>query len=87
MVKHRREGQELVHCDACGATNARVRRVTRSYGSGADLLVIENVPVISCPACGETYMTADTAHELERLKRERHALATDRRVEVVSFVT
>ena len=74
-----------VRCDMCGAAKARIRRVTRSYGSGKDLLVIENIPVVSCPACGDTYMTADTLHELERLKRDRHTLATGRRVAVVSF--
>ncbi len=30
-----------VRCDMCGAAKARIRRVTRSYGSGKDLLVIE----------------------------------------------
>ena len=39
-------------CDICGKEGARVRHVTRSYGKGKDLLVIENVPVVSCPSCG-----------------------------------
>jgi hypothetical protein len=30
------------------------------------LLVIENVPVTSCPNCGESYLTAETLHEIER---------------------
>ena len=36
-------------CDVCGQEGARLRRVTRSYGKGATILVIENVPVVSCP--------------------------------------
>ena len=54
-------------CDNCGKEGARIRRVTRSYGKGDDLLVIENIPVISCPHCGESYMTAETLHEIERI--------------------
>jgi hypothetical protein len=50
------------------------------------LLVVENVPVMSCPHCGESYLTADTLHEIERLKHHRRGLAVKRPVEVVSFV-
>ena len=32
-------------CDLYGQSGAQVRRVARSYGKGATLLVIENVPV------------------------------------------
>jgi YgiT-type zinc finger domain-containing protein len=64
----------------------RIRRVSRTYGKGADLLVIENIPVVSCPRCGESYMTADTLHEVERLKLHRHTLAEEREVEVVRFM-
>jgi YgiT-type zinc finger domain-containing protein len=59
--------------------------VTRSYGQGADLLVIENVPVISCPHCGESYLTAETLHEIERIKQDRKSVAITRPVAVASF--
>lgn len=85
MAKRKTGGRPVLRCDVCGAAKARLHRVTQSYGSGKDLLVIENIPVVSCPACGQSYMTADTLHELERLKRHRHTLAVGREVEVVSF--
>ena len=72
-------------CDICGEEGARVRRVARSYGKGEHLLVIENVPIVRCPHCGESYLTADTLHEIERLKLHRKCLAIERSVEVVSF--
>ena len=72
-------------CDICGKEGARVRHVTRSYGQGEDLLVIENVPVISCPHCGESYLTAETSHEIERIKLHRQSLATERSVSVAIF--
>ena len=72
-------------CDVCGRQGAVVRRLTRSYGRGAKLLVIENVPVVVCPHCGASYLTADTLHELERIKLHRRAIAKSRAVPVASF--
>lgn len=72
-------------CDICGQKAARIRRVTRTYGKGKDLLVIENVPIVLCPRCGESYLTAETLHEIQRLKLHRKSLATKRAVEAVNF--
>lgn len=72
-------------CDICGKQGAKVRHVSRSFGKGADLLVIENVPVISCPHCGESYLTAETLHEIERIKLHRKTMAESRRVAVAEF--
>jgi YgiT-type zinc finger domain-containing protein len=72
-------------CDICGQEGARVRYITRSYGKGENLLVIENVPVISCPHCGESYLTAETLHEIERIKLHRQDFATERPVPVAVF--
>jgi YgiT-type zinc finger domain-containing protein len=72
-------------CDVCGKSGARIRHVTRSYGKGASLLVIENVPIISCPHCGASYLTAETLHELERIKSHRSRFAVKRPVPVALF--
>jgi YgiT-type zinc finger domain-containing protein len=72
-------------CDICGKEGARIRRMVKIYGDGEDVLLIENIPVLSCPHCGESYLTAETLHEIERLKLHRENLAVERSVEVVSF--
>ena len=72
-------------CDICGKEGARIRRVSRSYGKGENLLIIEHVPVVSCPHCGESYLTADTLHEIERIKRDRQSHAVERPVSVAEF--
>lgn len=72
-------------CDNCGKDGARMRYITRSYGKGENLLVIEHVPVIQCPHCGESYLSADTLHEIERMKRQRRSLAVTRPVPVAEF--
>jgi len=74
-----------VICDICGQKNARVRHVTRSYGKGKNLLVIENIPVISCSHCGESYLTAETLHEIERIRHHRQDFAKERPVPVAAF--
>lgn len=75
---------ELI-CEICGKPGARIRHVSRSYGKKDNLLVIENVPVISCPNCGESYLTAETLYEIERIKLHRQAMAEERRVPVAMF--
>jgi YgiT-type zinc finger domain-containing protein len=72
-------------CDICGSKDALIRKVARSYGKGRKLLVIENVPVVTCSSCGESYLTADTLHEVERIKLQRKRMAHQRTVSVASF--
>ena len=42
-----------MNCEICGKNGAQIKYITRSYGKGAHLLVIENVPIVVCPNCGE----------------------------------
>ena len=72
-------------CDNCGAQAARTRLVSRSYGSGKNLLVIERIPLISCSSCGESYFTAETLYEVERIKCHREGFAETRLVSVARF--
>ena len=72
-------------CDVCGKDGARTILITKSYGKKESLLVIENVPVISCPHCGENYLTARTLREIENIKRNRTDIAVERRVPVAVF--
>jgi YgiT-type zinc finger domain-containing protein len=72
-------------CDFCGEGGTQIRYMTRSYGKGATLLIIEDVPVVVCPHCGESYLTAETLHEIERIKLHRRSLAKPRSVAVASF--
>ena len=73
-------------CDICGEKGARTRHITRSYGKGNNLLLIENVPTINCPHCGESYLTAETLHEIERIKLHRKNFATKRAISVAGYM-
>ena len=76
---------ESITCDNCGKNGARIIHVSRSYGTGANLLVIENVPVVSCPHCGESYLTATTLRGIDNIKRNRSTVASKRSVPVAAF--
>ena len=61
-------------CAHCGAGSPQLKYVTRSFGKGAALLVIEGIPMWSCSRCGESYFTAQTMHQIERIKTLRNCL-------------
>ncbi|MGH9658930.1 MAG: type II toxin-antitoxin system MqsA family antitoxin [Bryobacteraceae bacterium] len=77
--------RSTLRCENCGG-GAQIRHLTRTYGKGSSLLVVENVPVVSCPDCGATYLTAETLHEIERIKAHRRSFAKRRNVAVAEFV-
>ena len=54
---------------------------------GTTLLVIEKVPVVSCPHCGASYLTAKTLHEIARIKLHRRSMTKRRSVAVAEFVS
>ena len=72
-------------CDMCGKEGARIRQVTRNYGKGENLLIIENIPLITCTHCGESYFTADTLYEIERIKLHRQSFSAKRQVAIAEF--
>ncbi len=72
-------------CDFCGKKGAQIRKVTETYGKGKNLLVIENIPIVNCPNCGESYFTAETLHEIERIRLHHKSFAKERSVEVATY--
>lgn len=75
----------MVTCDKCGKEDAKIRRVSKSYGKGESLFVIENVPMISCPHCREMRFSPETAQEIERMRANRQSVAVTRAVPVAVF--
>ncbi len=77
-------------CDNCEQEGAYIRNTTKAYGSGDSLVVIEDVPMISCRNCGVDLMTAETLHRIDELKsylRSNLATQTERPVRVANFQT
>lgn len=76
---------KTMKCQICGRDGARIRRITETLGRGKDLLLVEDVPLVSCPHCGESYFTAETLHELERIRLHRTSFAVERPIGVARF--
>jgi len=74
-------------CENCGSDEAAVQHLSRSYGKGEKLLLIQNVPVVSCPACGASYLTAQTMREVGRIKKDAKTLAKPRQIPVAQYAT
>lgn len=72
-------------CDYCGKKGAVTKHVTRSFGRGKGILVIECVPMIVCPHCGQNYFTSDTLHEVERLRFHKNSIETKRVAPVIKY--
>ena len=75
------------HCEYCGSATIQLKHVTRSFGKGAALLVIEAIPLWSCRSCGESYFSAQTMRDIERIKALRKSVAVNRSVPVADFET
>lgn len=75
----------MKRCDMCGQHTALLRHVTRSFGRGQRLVVIENIPYVSCHRCGEPYFTAATMREIERLKQLKSPRLRRKAIPIVSF--
>lgn len=59
-------------CPVCGEP-AHIKRITKAFGRGDSLLVIEDIPLIVCRNCHEQYLAAETLHEIEQLReRQQH---------------
>src|SRR5205823_6509538 len=61
----------VTRCDLCGAHTARIRHVTRSFGRGERLVVIENIPYVLCSRCGERGAHRTGLSSLRAASREK----------------
>lgn len=58
-------------CSNCGQDTAYISRSTRAFGEGDRLVVVENVPVISCRECGAEFLSIATFGQIERINNNR----------------
>ena len=74
-------------CDICGTEGVKIRKITRTYGKEEHLLLIENIPLIVCTHCGESYFTAETLHEIEKIKQSQSGITNKRLVKIASLAS
>ena len=69
-------------CPLCGGVK-RPGTTTYSVDLGVGVIVVRNVPAMVCDQCGEAWIDAGTAKELERMTDD--ARQQRRQVEVVTL--
>jgi len=68
--------EKLAVCTACGSTDIVRKLVSRAYGKDeSDLILIDDVPIDVCRACGESYVSAQTLKQIEDLRGRREMLS------------
>lgn len=76
----------LLVCDICAVKAARVVMRPQVLGRGVRMMLVDNVPVIACKNCGESYMTSTTMHKLDDIRLRQKVKTTVREVAVAEFV-
>jgi YgiT-type zinc finger domain-containing protein len=54
-------------CSICGAQTARLVRRPQLVGKGANLVIVENMPMYSCRNCGEELYDLATVQLIEKI--------------------
>lgn len=78
-MKKKKENSQLV-CDICGVAAAHAVKRTKVFGKGRRMIVIENIPFITCDNCHQTYATAETLRELDEIRLNRDRLTVPREI-------
>ncbi len=84
-MKPQNDEKDTIQCELCGAYSARVRRVNRTLGKGEEMILVERIPLVVCRDCGQSYFTAATLNQLERLRCTRETSTTSRSIPVAIF--
>ncbi len=77
--------KKQIICDCCGTPGVMLKHITRSFGKGSSVVVIDEIPLHVCRHCGESYFTADTLQEVERLRMHRAGLAVQCMAPVLAY--
>jgi YgiT-type zinc finger domain-containing protein len=84
-MKPEREENPEVTCSVCGVEAARAVRRPQVISRGANLIVVENVPMFSCRNCGHTYFSVQVARTLDEIRRHPEQYTEPREVAVAEF--
>lgn len=81
----REQNEVSIVCDICGVTAARTVKRPQVLGRGEQMILIDNVPVVACRNCGESYLTSETMHRLDTIRSKRKANSAARKIAVADF--
>ena len=57
-----------VVCDHCSSGILRPTQIRMAFWRGDSLVVVQNIPAMVCPDCGEEYVDDPTVVQLDRMR-------------------
>jgi YgiT-type zinc finger domain-containing protein len=72
-------------CSFCGVEDARLFLKNQTFGQGARLIVIENVPTYVCGNCHESYITGAVSRAIDEVLANPDQHTTRREVNVATL--
>jgi len=84
-MKLNRSKNTEVTCSICGAQTARSVKRPQIVGKGANLVIVENVPMFSCRNCGHTYFTVEVARMLDQIRLHPNRYTETKTIPVAEF--
>ena len=75
----------LIHCQLCEQKTAQVAHIDKVFGKGDKKVLIENIPVIHCSYCRESYLTDATMRQLDEIRLNAQTLTTPTTVGVAKI--
>ena len=75
-MKSKKELSALIQCQLCGQKTAQVAHIDKVFGKGGKKVLIENIPIIHCSNCRESYLTDITMRQLDEIRLNTQTLTT-----------
>ena len=76
----KRTKSNLMTCDICGVRAARIVRRSKVFGKGRRMIVVEDIPFISCQNCKQTYVTRQVMLALDKIRTHSKTMTVPREV-------
>lgn len=74
-----------MRCDLCGQLSAREVRRPQIVGKDDQMVVVENVPMVSCRNCGHDYFSLEIARMLDAIRSGKQDLTASKNIPVLEF--
>lgn len=71
-----KEIQGLIVCQLCNQKSAIVAHIDKVFGKGEKKVLIENIPVVHCSNCRESFLTDVTMRQLDEIRLNSKTLST-----------
>ncbi len=85
MKQKRQRKNPAEICSFCGEQAARPYLKNQTFGQGARMIVIENVPTFVCDNCHESYITAEVSRAIDEILAHPDQYTSPREVSVATL--